>query len=172
MSSAHGVTTEHRLLRRETDVDRLPLTLVRVLHDYWLHKRGSRALPAWSDIHPGEIPRLLPNLIVAGVEYDPFRIRYRLAGTLITEFRGAITGHALGEVPWSSPVGQAVVMEGFKRVVAERIPLFSEVDITTRSGAHRQIFTGIWPLAPTPSAPIDRCLALEDYGALTRDEFL
>jgi hypothetical protein len=171
MSIAPPVPTEHRLLRRQAEIDRFPPSLVHALHEYWLRKRGSRLLPAWSDIHPAEIPRLLPNLIVAGVEYDPFRIRYRLAGTLIVEFRGEITGHALGEVPWSSPVGQAVVMEGFKRVVAERIPLFSEVDITTRSGAHHQIFTGIWPLAPSPDAPIDRCLALEDYGALTRDDF-
>ena len=97
-------------------------------------------------------------------------IRYRLAGTMIVEFRGEITGHYLGEIPWSSPTGQATVLEGFARGVRERIPLFNEVDIITRHGAHRQIFTGIWPLAASEAAPIDRFLALEDYGTLTRDE--
>lgn len=171
------VQTEHRLLRREAEIDRIAPCKVRDLHHYWLGKRGARSLPSWSDIEPAEIPRLLPNLIVAGVEYggveqDPFRIRYRLAGTQVVEFRGEITGHCLGEVPWSSPVGQAVVMAGFKRVVAERIPLFSEVEITTRAGVRYHIFTGLWPLAPAPDAAIDRCLALEDYGTLTREAFL
>ncbi len=36
----------------------------------------------------------------------------------------------------------------------------------TRSGARHRIFTGVWPLAPAPEAPIDRCLAQEDYGDL------
>jgi hypothetical protein len=163
--------TEHRLLRRETDIARLPPSLVGDLHAYWLSKRGDKKLPAWSDIDPAEIARLLPNLIVVGIEDDPLRIRYRLAGTQIVEFRGEITGHRLGEIPWSSPTGQGVVMAGFVRAIAERMPLFSEVDITTRNGAHRQIFTGIWPLAFRDDAPIDRCLAIEDYGALTCDEF-
>jgi hypothetical protein len=168
--------TEHRLIRRVAEIEKIPPSMVHDLHAYWLGKRGEqvapRNLPAWADIQPAEIRRLLPNLIVTGIEHDPFRVRYRLAGTQIVEFRGEITGHCLGDVPWSSTAGQAVVMEGFQRVVAERIPLFSEVDITTRNGAHHQIFTGIWPLAPASGAPIDRCLALEDYGALSRDEFL
>lgn len=164
--------TEHRLIRRETDIALIPPSLVRDLNDYWTAKRGEKDLPAWADIHPADITRLLPNLIVAGIAHNPFQVRYRLAGTQIVEFRGEITGHCLGDVPWSSPIGQAVVMEGFKRVVAERIPLFSEVDITSRNGAHHQIFTGIWPLAPQAGVPVDRCLAIEDYGALTCDAFI
>ena len=162
--------TQHNLVRRETDISLIPQGLVTELHAYWLAKRGARSLPSWSDIDPSEIARLLPNLIVTGVEHDPLRIRYRLAGTMIVEFRGEITGHYLGEIPWSSPTGQATVLEGFARGVRERIPLFNEVDIITRNGAHRQIFTGVWPLAASDAAPIDRFLALEDYGTLTRDE--
>ncbi|MBI2256300.1 MAG: PAS domain-containing protein [Proteobacteria bacterium] len=161
--------TEHRLIRRESDIERIPPSLVRDLHAYWLKKRGGRAIPAWADVQPAEITRLLPNLIVAGIGHEPLQVRYRLAGTEIVEFRGEITGHRLGEVPWSSSAGQAVVMDGFKRAIVERIPLFSEVDITTRTGAHHQIFAGIWPLAPRCGAPIDRCLALEDYGNLSRN---
>lgn len=163
--------TEHRLLRRESDIASIPSALVREMNAYWQEKRGERSLPAWSDIDPSQIPRLLPNMIVIGVEHGPLRFRYRLAGTQIVEFRGEITGHYLGEIPWSSPAGQAVVQQGLSRVVAERIPLFSEVEIATRSGASRLIHTGVWPLAPATDGPIDRILAIEDYGNLTRDEF-
>ncbi|WP_374380323.1 PAS domain-containing protein [Dongia sp.] len=162
--------TQHNLVRRETDIGLIPPSLVTDFHAYWLAKRGTWALPSWSDIDPSEIKRLLPNLIVAGVEYDPLRIRYRLAGTMIVEFRGEITGHYLGQIPWSSPKGQATVLEGFTRNITERIPLFNEVEIATRHGARRKIFTGVWPLAPRDDAPIDRCVAIEDYGNLTRDE--
>jgi len=30
------------------------------------------------------------------------------------------------------------------------------------------MFGGVWPLAASPDGPIDRCLAAEDYGDLTR----
>ncbi|WP_374654380.1 PAS domain-containing protein [Dongia sp.] len=162
--------TQHRILRRETDVARIASPMVRELHAYWLGKCRNRPLPRWSDIDPSEISRLLPNLIVAGIEHDPLRVRYRLAGTQIVEFRGEITGHYLGEIPWSAAAGQAVAKEGFALAIASRRPIFSEVEIATRTGSVRHIFAGIWPLAPAPDASIDRCLALEDYGGLVRDE--
>lgn len=159
--------TNHQVLRRVTDCSELASAKLQALDAYWRTKKGDRALPSWSDIDPGELGSLLPHLIVAGIEHDPLRVFYRLAGTQIVEFRGEITGHYLQQIPWSSPVGQATTQEGFARVVASRAPLFSEVDITTRTGAMHRILTGIWPLATTPSAPIDRCLALEDYGDLS-----
>ncbi|MBV5325837.1 MAG: hypothetical protein J0626_11590, partial [Rhodospirillaceae bacterium] len=74
--------------------------------------------------------------------------------------------------PWSSPTGQASAKEAFARVVASRAPLFSEVDITTARGAVHRIFSGVWPLASTPDGPVDRCLAAEDYGDLTRADLV
>jgi hypothetical protein len=160
--------TQHQVLRRETDVSRIASAVIRGVDAYWQSKRRGEALPSWSDIDPTEIPTLLPNLIVAGIEHDPLHIYYRLAGTLIVEFRGEITGHYLGQVPWSSPTGQANAREAFERVIASRAPLFGEVNITTTSGAPRRLFTGIWPLVRPADGVVDRCLAAEDYGDLTR----
>lgn len=160
------IQTQHRVLRRETDVALIASPQVRELNAYWLEKCRGRLMPSWSDIDPCEIGRLLPNLIVAGIEHDPLRILYRLAGTQIVEFRGEITGHYLGTISWSAAAAQAKSRESFARVVESRAPLFAEVDITTRGGAVHRILTGVWPLAPGPDAPIDRCLAVEDYGAL------
>ncbi|MBK8159950.1 MAG: PAS domain-containing protein [Rhodospirillaceae bacterium] len=162
--------TQHQVLRRETDIARIASPIISELHAYWTAKRGLKEMPAWADIEPTEMRGLLPNLIVAGIEHDPLRVFYRLAGTLIVEFRGEITGHFLEEVPWSSPAGQANAKEAFARVVASRAPLFSEVDITTSRGAVHRMFSGVWPLAPTPGGVIDRCLAAEDYGDLTRTD--
>jgi hypothetical protein len=158
--------TDHRVVRREGDVAKIASPLILAIHNYWLGKRGAQSLPSWSDIDPSEMSAWLPNLIVAGIEHDPVRVFYRLAGTRIVEFRGEITGHYLEQISWSSAAGQAMAREAFAQVVATRVPLFSEVDIFTRGGARHRIFTGVWPLAPAPEAPIDRCLAAEDYGDL------
>lgn len=159
---------ERKLLRRETDIAAIPSPLLRQIHEYLESKRGTRALPAWSDIDPAEIVRLLPNILVVTVEYDPLRIFYRLAGTQIVEFRGEVTGYYLDSVPWNMPATRMAVQESYEMAVRSRAPLFAEAEIRTIHDTYRRIFSGIWPLAPAPDAPIDRCIAAEDYGTLTR----
>lgn len=163
---AHQI--QHQVVRRETDIGQIASPMVCELHAYWTEKRGDRPLPGWTDIDPTEIVRLLPNLIVVGIEHHPLRVRYRLVGTQIVEFRGEVTGHYLDAIPWSAPAAAQKVKESFAMVIASRAPLFAEANITTRSGAVRRMFAGVWPLAPTPEAAIDRCLAVEDYGDMTR----
>ena len=156
--SFHGMRrlTGHRVIRRATDIDSIPSRLVRDLHAYWLAKCHGGALPSWAVIDPAEITHLLPNIIITGISHDPLTVSYRLAGTRIVDFRGEITGHTLGRVPWSAPEGQERVLEGFARVIATRAPLFTEAEIATREGVQHAIFAGIWPLSPDPAAPIDR----------------
>ncbi|MBT3534584.1 MAG: PAS domain-containing protein [Rhodospirillaceae bacterium] len=52
---------------------------------YWRKKRGGRFLPARGDIDPGELKPHLGRLHLIDVEYDPFRLRYRLIGTATTK---------------------------------------------------------------------------------------
>jgi hypothetical protein len=155
---------ERTLLRREADIARMASPILLQVHRYWLAKRGARALPAWSDIDPAEIARLLPNLLVVAIEHDPLRVYFRLVGTAIAEFRGDVTGHYVDSVPWNMPATRASVQESYARVVASRAPLFVEIDVRTVTGAPRRVCAGIWPLAPSDDAPIDRCLAAEDFG--------
>ena len=163
---------ERQLLRRETDIAGFPSPLLQRLHHYWLVKRGARALPSWSDINPAEIVRLLPNIIVAGIEHDPLRVHFRLVGTQIAEFRGDVTGYYVDTVPWNMPATRYSVQESYAAAVNRRAPIFIEAEIRTVQDAHRRIFSAIWPLAPEPDAPIDRCIAAEDYGTLTYADFL
>jgi len=52
---------------------------------YWDGKRRDRRMPARSDIDPLELSSHLGRLVLVDVEYDPFRLRYRLIGTKVTE---------------------------------------------------------------------------------------
>lgn len=161
---------ERKLLRRETDVARIASPVLHHVHQYWLTKRNGRALPGWTDIEPTEISRLLPNLLVAAVEYDPLRIFFRLVGTLVAEVRGDVTGHYVDSVPWNMPATRASVQQSYTRVIESRAPLFVEIDIRTIGGGPRRVCGGIWPLAPSDDARVDRCLAAEDYGDFIGDD--
>jgi hypothetical protein len=160
--------SERRLLRRGTRIEDFPSPILHEIHQYWLGKRGGRVLPPWSDIDPIEIPRLLPNLIVVGVEHGPLRFLFRLVGSLVIEFRGNVTGPHVDDVPWNTPETRASVQESYALAVEQRTPVFVELEIRTRSGAHRHIYGGVWPVAAGPDVPVDRCLAAEDYGDLSR----
>lgn len=155
---------ERNLLRRDADIGHMRSPVLHQVHQYWLAKRRERELPGWSDVEPAEIARLLPNLLVAAVEYDPLRIFFRLVGTKVAEIRGDVTGHYVDSVPWNMPATRISVQQSYARVIDSRIPLFVEIDIRTIGGTHRRVAAGIWPLAPADGAPIDRCLAAEDYG--------
>ena len=51
------------------------------------------------------------------------------------------------------------------RLTAERRrPTFWRDHVTGKTGAEHVFHAGIFPLAPGPGAPVNRCLAIEDYG--------
>ena len=70
--------------------------------DYWLDRRGDKAMPGRTDIDPMDIPDLLPGicLLEAGNLASPTcKIRFRLAGTRLREMVGYdVTGRCIDEV--------------------------------------------------------------------------
>lgn len=63
-------------------------------------------MPGRSDIHPGHIPRLLPQLSLIDVECNPRRYRIRLAGTRLYDvYERDITGCYVDEIDWGCKVG-------------------------------------------------------------------
>lgn len=58
-------------------------TLLRVF-DYWRGKIRNGRLPSRPDLDPLEMPYVMGNLILVDVERDPWRFRYRLAGSKAT----------------------------------------------------------------------------------------
>jgi hypothetical protein len=70
---------------------------LRELSDYWLARRGDRAMPRLADIDPVHLPRHLPNLILAEVLQDPLRFRFRVVGTALERQLGrSYTGQTIG----------------------------------------------------------------------------
>ena len=69
---------------------------LRDLYGYWDQRRGTRPMPARSDLDPIDIKAVLPLLMLVDVVPDERRYVYRLVGTREVEMRG------------SDPTGKAV----------------------------------------------------------------
>lgn len=71
---------------------------VRALHDYVERKRGSREMADRADINPGEITKLMPNIVIAEEVNGGSDFRVRLFGTALVELLGEErTGKLLSE---------------------------------------------------------------------------
>jgi hypothetical protein len=135
---------------------------VHALDAYWRSKRGGKDIPSWGDIDPGEIKRLLPYLFVVEILRNPFRIYYRLVGTQASLFRGDLTGRFLDEIQECTVKAKEELADFYRLAVEERRPVYCEDEISM-GGRNRSFFGGIFPLAPA-GHPVDRCLAVEDFG--------
>jgi len=94
-------------------------------HDYWRRKAGVRAMPGRADIEPGDIPRLLPDLMLVDV-LDDGRYRYRLIGTANSDAHGFnATGRHLDEV-LPGPEYRAHVLGLYDECLRSRRPVYSE----------------------------------------------
>lgn len=158
-----------------SDVERrfdLPLweigsEIIHGFHRHWLHLCRSNLLPSRADIDPANFRRILPNVILADIEHDPFRVRYRLCGTLVTEFCGNLTGQYLHEVLNPELWSTAACIHQYQTVTREARPVFSRDWLVGQFGAHHHFQTGIWPLA-SDGHVVDMCIAVEDYSRLRR----
>ena len=66
---------------------------VRGILDYWLSIHPKDRLPSRQDMDPISIPKLLPYIVMTDVESDPFRLKFRLLGTVISNaFAKNLTG--------------------------------------------------------------------------------
>jgi hypothetical protein len=93
---------------------------------YWRRARGNRPMPRRADIDPTEVPpRLLPNIFLTDVIDGGARFRFRLVGTAAVAGIGAdLTGRHVDEVNRSTPY-RDYITGLYRRVVAERLPVFS-----------------------------------------------
>lgn len=140
---------------------------MRALFSYWSSKRRNGALPRRVDIDPTEIPRLMPNIIIADIEHDPFRVRYRLAGTKVVEMTGyEFTGKYLDEI--ALPNDEGPFLECYRLACDSLAPVITRIR---------------WRLGPNDVAEYDACflplsddgqrvnkvLAFECYASIERD---
>ena len=76
------------------------------MHEYWMAKKGDRLMPTRADMEPSEMKDLLPHVILTRLEYEPFRVLYKLVGRRAVENAGMdYSGRYLDELDFVSEIG-------------------------------------------------------------------
>lgn len=151
----------------EVPFDRVTSSRVREFDAYWRSKIRGGSMPRREDIDPAEITSLLPFLVMVDIEHNPFRIRYRLCGTLVSFYDEELTGKYLEELRNTTQEEIALIAGFYRAAVFVSRPVY--VAITGRSrqtGSPIAIAGGIWPLS-SDGAQIDKCVAIEEFPGLT-----
>ena len=131
------------------------------LAEYWERKRGARLMPARADIDPVELKPILPIIILAQIEPQPFRVFYRLVGTRAVE-NGHFdyTGHYLDQLDFPSEHGTDWP-EIYRLIYRERRPVHGFASVKLRNGSLHNYASAVFPLSGD-GATVDHCIAIED----------
>ncbi len=93
--------------------------IIQEAREYWSRCRGDRAIPSRTDIDPGDIRHILPNVILIDVLREPLDFRYRLIGTEIDRHSSERhTGKRISEI--QGRAAPSSVWDNLKRVVDTR----------------------------------------------------
>jgi hypothetical protein len=144
-----------------TEVDRCKSPMIRALAAWWTSNRGASGLPDRRDFDPAAFKALMPNLVIAEVEPEPFRIRYRLVGTRVAQFTGFdFTGRYLDEL---IALGSTSAWQNqYAAAFASRQPLYGSIAEPTTSGGTFTFEFGLFPVTLGGEA-VEQFIALEDY---------
>jgi hypothetical protein len=144
-----------------SDIERSTSPMVRALRTWWLTHCVDTDVPDRRALWPGDIAELLPCVLIAELEPDPFRIRYRLVGTKVVTVAGfEFTGRHLDEF---QRAGAGVPWEDYYRtVIATRQPLLGEATVPTQAGGTFRYEFGIFPLT-LGGRDVRQFVAVEDY---------
>lgn len=120
---------------------------VRDIIDYWSMLRGDRPAPQVHEVDPLNIPRTsLPHVILADLHPRPFRIKYRLVGTHITNLVGGdFKGRFLDEL--SLPHGiDALLTEDYARTAWTCQPILGTYPWPKTDGHYATVQYALLPL--------------------------
>jgi hypothetical protein len=151
-------------------LDRVTSHAIQGFNAYWLRKGQGKAMPARADIDPAEIKPILPDLVLLNVEWEPFRCSVRLRGTRAEQFRPKHVTKYLDEATTFEPGRREDYLAEMKFVATQRRPAFSRDYLTTRSGLVRDIWAGVWPLAPLGER-VNMLVVIEDFAGLDVADF-
>jgi hypothetical protein len=116
------------------------------LYNYWLAKRGSRTMPARSDIDPADIPALLSYLTI--IDKAGGQLRYRLFGTAVAREAGRdLTGRFVGCYVSDAPESAAALRAMYERVFTTARPVFASSKFHLKSGAIQSLSYLLLPLS-------------------------
>jgi hypothetical protein len=141
------------------------------LHDYWRSIHPGGALPGRQHFDPLAVHDLLPNIWLLDVQREPFRLRYRLAGTKIIERLGReVTGQWLDEAH-PHLASDPAYFGRYRGVVRERAASWRRGPPNFRQDEHvAELENLILPLA-ADGAEVDMLLILTVRYALAGTEY-
>jgi hypothetical protein len=142
---------------------------VRAVYKVWNKVRAERRMPCRADIDPASInPELLPYILIADFETQPFRVRFRLVGTKLAESAGQdFTGRCLDEMDWAMVEAS---LEVYRKVWETGRPAFGSFGTELTIGGWYSINFAVLPLAQKADAQAgdhpEKCLVVVDYLGL------
>jgi hypothetical protein len=145
------------------DFDQVQSRRIHQFTTYWRSKIGDQAIPRRGDIDPAELKSLLPWMMIVEIEANPFRLRYRLAGTKIVDMNQCeLTGRYLDEL---AEEGSAELTQqgiaAYHLAWTRRQPVYATYRWPTQSGSKYSIEFAIFPIDDLKTA--GQCMALEDW---------
>jgi hypothetical protein len=144
------------------------------LYRYWLAKRGSRSMPARSDINPADIPALLPYMML--VDKLDNQLRWRLVGTAaVREIGRDPTGSIVGAHISTAPETAAAVRATYERVFSTAHPIFSTGELEVKSGANHNISVLLLPLSDDGAGvnmAVSTLIACFNFGVTASTDWL
>lgn len=154
-----GTAAQRALFRSDLPFGDEPLLMDAAI--YWSAKRGTRQMPFRTDISPIDMPRrLLPHLVIAELEDNPFAVRFRLAGTAMVETFGQnLAGKTTADVMHGDY--RAYVEDLFRNVHDTRSPVYSESTFRWDAGGWRHTRRLMLPLATTDPDQVQQVLVAQ-----------
>lgn len=160
-----SATTAAQEMASSFDVAIVRSERIHRLNEYWQAKAKGK-VPSRSDVDPVDVRELLPNLMMIDMVGDPVRFRYRLVGTRVVQYTGFdFTGRCLDEMVFQ---GRDFIEQCYRRLVAEKRPIFGHYAWLVRSRHFGQCEFGLFPLSDDGTR-VNRGLSIEDYERMERD---
>jgi len=133
---------------------------IREMLAYWQSKVLDGRLPRPADIDPTEIPKLIASIVICDLEVEPFRVRFRLAGTRQVHILGnELTGRYVDEMDWKEG---PFVHRIFARARDTAAPVFGFYHWGFREGTPGASEFGLFPLSEDGST-VTRVLGIDEF---------
>lgn len=154
-------------MQKIEQAEQIESRLIRQLFVYWQSKCGAGGrIPRRADIDPAEIPRLIPNSLIVDVEYNPFRVRYRLVGTKVVQATGfEITGKYLDEIVLADDEGP--FLESYQTACMTKAPILTRIKWHLDAETTGEYDACFLPLSDDGET-VNKVLSMECYESIER----
>jgi hypothetical protein len=139
---------------------------IRQVYDYWAGLAGGD-IPSRAQFDIASLRPVLPYLMLCEFEHAPFRVRFRLSGTMIDQMTGMnLTGRYLDEFATGDYASSITQMIGYYEEASQTgRPRVWSYPWAGNNPNSKVIWVGLFPLKV--DGKICQCISIEDYGELS-----